>query len=248
MADLAARLPRDVVRVSGPDAVTFLQGQLSQDIEKLEAGARGRSLLLEPDGKLGYLLGVERTGDDTFDLDIDAGFGAGVAARLTRFKLRVHCDIDLIPAGPADDSIDLAHIESDRIAAGIPAMGAELTEGVIAEEAGVVADSVSFTKGCFVGQELVARIDSRGANVPRRLRHVVIAAVDELPPVGSEVVVGGDVVGTITSIATTADGGAVALAYIKRAVDPPAEAEVRWDGGAVRAQVKSIDPAPTMQE
>ena len=57
-----------------------------------------------------------------------------------------------------------------------PVMGRELDERTIPAEAGVVDRSVSFTKGCYTGQELVARIDSRGGNVPRRLRGIVVPA------------------------------------------------------------------------
>ena len=63
--------------------------------------------------------------------------------------------------------------EALRVELGVPADG-EFQEGMIPAESGVVAETVSFTKGCFVGQELVARIDSRGGNVPRHLRGVLI--------------------------------------------------------------------------
>ncbi len=66
-------------------------------------------------------------------------------------------------------------VEACRIASGIPAMGAELTNKTIAAEAGFVERTVSFTKGCYTGQELVARIDSRGSNVARRLVGVIAA-------------------------------------------------------------------------
>ena len=85
----AVRLARDAVMVSGPDAVDFLQGQLSQDVGALAAGAGAWTLLLEPDGKLGFWLRVSRTAPDEFVLDVDGGFGAPVRARLERFKLRV---------------------------------------------------------------------------------------------------------------------------------------------------------------
>ena len=119
--------------------------------------------------------------------------------------------------------------ETLRILAGVPAMGAELTEDTIPAEAGVVDMSVSFTKGCYTGQELVARIDSRGGNVPRHLRGLVGSA--ELT-VGDSVVVDGDEVGTVTSAS-----GRVGLASIKRAVDSfPAAAIV----GGVPADVHEL--------
>jgi folate-binding protein YgfZ len=86
-------------------------------------------------------------------------------------------DVVLDPAtGPLPEGIiacgrDAA--EACRIASGIPAMGSELTDKTIAAEAGLVDRSVSFTKGCYTGQELVARLDSRGNNVPRRLVGIV---------------------------------------------------------------------------
>ena len=67
-------------------------------------------------------------------------------------------------------------VEACRIVSGIPAMGTELTAKTIAAEAGLVERTVSFTKGCYTGQELVARIDARGSNVPRRLVGVVAPA------------------------------------------------------------------------
>ena len=127
-----------------------------------------------------------------------------------------------------------------RIEAGIPAMGAELTERTIPAEAGVVERTVSFTKGCFTGQELVARIDSRGGNVPRHLRGVVLED-DVLPPVGADVLVEAKVVGSLTSVAASPGrGGGVALAYARRDVVPPVDAEVRWEGGQARARIESL--------
>lgn len=119
------------------------------------------------------------------------------------------------PPGMAEATeVDLERL---RIIAGVPAMGSELTAETIPAEAGIVQRSVSFTKGCFTGQELVARIDSRGGNVPRRLRGLVGAG--DLR-VGDSVVVAGAEVGVVTSAV-----GSVGLAYIKRSVESlPADA------------------------
>ena len=96
--------------------------------------------------------------------------------------------------------VGLDAYEAVRIECGVPAMGSELTERTIPAEAGqwVIDRSVSFTKGCYTGQELVARIDSRGGNVPRHLRGIVIDA--DPPPVGGVVVADGVEVGTLTSV------------------------------------------------
>ena len=127
-----------------------------------------------------------------------------------------------------------------RVEAGVPEMGRELDERTIPAEAGVVERSVSFTKGCYTGQELVARIDSRGGNVPRRLRGVVIGT-NVIPPPGASVTVDGKAVGELTSVAESLGRRApVALAYVRRAVEPPADAVVAWEGGSAPARVEVL--------
>lgn len=119
--------------------------------------------------------------------------------------------------------IDPATYEEFRLRAGIPAMGADLTEKTIPGETGLVSMTVSFTKGCYTGQELVARIDSRGGHVPRRLRRLSMPG--EVPP-GSDLfeAPGGSApVGRVTSSAPAAGGGWVGMGYIKRGLEPPLE-------------------------
>lgn len=130
--------------------------------------------------------------------------------------------------------------EAVRIEAGIPVMGREIDERTIPAEVGVVERAVSFTKGCYTGQELVARIDSRGGNVPRRLRGLVVLG-DASPPAGAVLQVDGKDVGELTSVATSPGLGAtVALALVRRAVEPPAEVLVAWNGQSVAARVEVL--------
>ncbi len=277
-------LPRDFFRVVGTDARSFLQGQLSQQVD-VPVGTSAWSFLLQPQGKVVALLRLTRLGDDEYVLDTDAGWTDTVVARLNRFKLRVKAEISVIegwqclavrgpgaheaaPGGVAADwpgwpGVDLVGptgeveapagvrvcsreaYEVARIEAGVPMMGRELDESTIPAEAGVVDRSVSFTKGCYTGQELVARIDSRGGNVPRRLRGVVVAGGEAsspmAPPVGATIHADGKDVGVLTSVAWSPRvGGPVALAYVRRAVEPPAEVELRWDGGGAGAQVLAL--------
>ena len=124
--------------------------------------------------------------------------------------------LDLLGPSPAvPPGVHLCSLEAYdvvRIETGVPAMGSELDERTIPAEAGVVPQTVSFTKGCYTGQELVARIDSRGGNVPRHLRGVVVAA-DSPPPVGAAVQADGKDVGSLTSVGVSPGLGApVALA------------------------------------
>ncbi len=126
--------------------------------------------------------------------------------------------------------------EAVRIEAGVPVNGRELVEGSIAAEAGLVERTVSFTKGCFTGQELVARLDSRGSKVARRLCGVVVSddAGAGVPPVGASVFTadGSHEVGALSSVAWSPGAAAtVALATLHRRVSPPESVQVRWSDG-----------------
>jgi tRNA-modifying protein YgfZ len=281
---------RDVVTAVGPDAMTYLQGQCSQDLDGLGVGESVESLVLSPQGKVDAYVRVTRVADDSFVLDTDAGGGGALLDRLQRFRLRV--DVDLEPAGwaclalrgpaavappgvgapggpllappvtwpgwtgvdllgpaPDDDPeldgwlpagavrCDAETWDAARIEAGVPMGGREVTGSTIAAEAGLVDRTVSFTKGCFTGQELVARLDARGSNVARHLRGVVVAG-GARPPVGAAVWTadGAHQVGTLSSVAWSEGRGAtVALATLQRRVVPPEPVVVRWDGAEADA-------------
>jgi folate-binding protein YgfZ len=125
---------------------------------------------------------------------------------------------------------DVSFYERRRIETGWPAMGAELDEHTIPGEAEVVPVAVSFTKGCYTGQELVARIDSRGGNVPRHLRRVV-ASDDEIVALGADLVIDDRVVGRVTSAS-----GEIGLAYVARGVELPDSGTV----GGVNVEVSGL--------
>ena len=151
MSDVGTR--RDTVRVTGPDTWTFLQSLLSQDVADLADGASLPTLLLTPQGKVDVVGVITRIGDDAV-IDTDPGWGERLIASLTRFKIRTKVELTL-EAAPEVDADAFAVEEAARIAAGIPRMGADLDDSVIPQEAFLELDAVSFTKGCFIGQELV---------------------------------------------------------------------------------------------
>lgn len=137
--------------------------------------------------------------------------------------------------------LDDLGFEALRIRSGVPRWGSEMTEDTIPATVGqwVIDASVSFTKGCYTGQELVARIDSRGGNVPRRLLGVEIAGEAPLP--GAEVTVDGAVAGVITSSAPDAQaGGSVALAFISRSVDLGDAGKAEGAVGSVPARLVPV--------
>lgn len=307
--------PRDVLSVHGPDAESYLQGQLSQDVAGLPVGGTADSLLLQPDGKLTALLRVTRVDGQGFVLEVDGGYGDTVVGRLKKFLLRSKVEMERLDwrclalrgpevqlvaggmlavlaergvmaltfdwngwggvdlLGPKDVVLDPASgqlpdgviacgdevVEACRIVSGIPAMGSELTDKTIAAEAGLVERTVSFTKGCYTGQELVARLDSRGNNVPRRLVGVVGGTEDGKLARGMTLHAGEDptvahdseadmvtdkVVGSLTSTAWSSEiGGWVALAYLHRSVDAPGPIRIRSGdglGGSHPARVATL--------
>jgi len=126
---------------------------------------------------------------------------------------------------PGVDVVGADVFEAARIDAGVPVSGVDITTDTIPAEAGawLIEASVSFTKGCYTGQELVARVDSRGSNVPRPLRRLRSAGAAPGLVAGAEVTtLDGDVVGRVTSAAPMpADGAIVALGPLARSVEVP---------------------------
>jgi folate-binding protein YgfZ len=254
----AVWLDRDVVAATGPEAASFLQGQLSQDVLALADAGSAWSWLLAPTGKVDALVRVTRLDAEDWLLDTDAGWGEVVLTRLNRFRLRTRVELAIRPwrvlglrgqaapegdggvvgvaAWPRFDGVDLlgetpavpegwpvrptADFEAERIAAGLPKMGAELTDKTIPAETDLIDLTVSFTKGCYTGQELVARIDSRGGNVPRHLRGLLLPAGVE--PGTDLVDADGRPAGTVTSAAVSATLGPVGLGYVRRGIEVPA--------------------------
>jgi folate-binding protein YgfZ len=205
---------RDRITVSGPDARTYLHSQVAQDVEVMEVGDLRWTFVLDPTGKVVSLARLTRSSDDVFELDTDAGYGDVLAERLRRFKIRVDADIALVAA--TVDAADLPSPEAEiaRVAMGWPRMGAEIMPGeTIPAATGVTAVAASFTKGCYPGQELIERMDSRGAEAPRSLR-VIDVAVDARPgdPVLDDA---GTIIGEITSVA-----GTKAIASVRRGATP----------------------------
>jgi aminomethyltransferase len=147
----------------------------------------------------------------------------------------------LFDAGIAPAGIDA--YEAVRIEAGVPRQGKDIDGATIPQEAFLERDAVSFTKGCFLGQELVCRIDTRG-HVNRYLRGLrVLDAVR--PPEGAEIIVGDRVVGAVTSVAQSLSLRApVALGMVRRDVEVPSAATVRWDGAEARAEVRALPLVP----
>lgn len=130
-----------------------------------------------------------------------------------------------------------AALEVLRIEAGRPAWGVDMTDDTLLHEAGLdLLDAVSYTKGCYTGQEVVARVHFRG-HVNRVLRGLRLAS----PPDGEARVYAGDAeVGDVRSRAVSPRLGAVALAMLRREVEPGAVVTVRSAGGDAPATVVAL--------
>ena len=159
-----------VLHVDGHDAESFLQGQLTQDMSAVTSDPLW-SLLLTPDSKIVALVHVSRTVTG-FDLVLPQELIDASYARLKRFLLRISCTIE-------SESVDVGpwlH-DGDRIDLKFPGIG-DFAKGFTPHTFGrsFVDATISFSKGCFTGQELVGRLDARGSSVP--FRFVAFAAPD----------------------------------------------------------------------
>jgi folate-binding protein YgfZ len=224
------------VRVAGPDAGDFLQRMLSNDVETLGAGGSCEALLLTPKARVIAPLRVLRRGERDFLLSTEPELGDRVSAELLRSRFAAKVEIDreqhdawlvldggeVIDKRPAGDDIGANEYERWRIEHAVPRWGAEIDERVLPAEAGLDETHISFTKGCYPGQEPIARQHYRG-KVNRRLR---VLEVESARP-GDEIREDDKVVGRVTSAVP-----GLALGYVRTEV--PRDAAVTIDGRAAR--------------
>jgi len=223
----------ELVEVRGPDARSYLQVQLSQDLGGAAPPASLGSLLLDPNGTVVAAGLVHLRSDEDVDLEVPLGVAALALARLQRFALRVRVDFG-VAAAPAGTRGWLAD-ELARIDAGIPGVR-ELAAGLVAHSLppDVLEATVSFTKGCYPGQELVARMHARGAAAPYTLRRARLEA-----PVSPGAEAGDPrFKGTVTSVAPDPAGGFHALVVLHRSDAQGATVEVRTPSGVLEAVLR----------
>jgi tRNA-modifying protein YgfZ len=238
-----ARRPRAYLRVAGPDAEEYLQRMVSNDVT---AGEVVDALLLTPKSRLIAPLRVWRRGPDDFLLLTEPELGEVVRAQLLRARFAAKCEIEpeehcsVLVFGEADGipgelpgsvevldadldaTLDTEELERARIEAGIPAWGKELDDSILPAEAGLDETHISFTKGCYPGQEPIARLRHRG-HVNRRLR---VVDVDDAQP-GDEIAWEGKTVGRVTSAVP-----GLALGYVRAEV--PDDAGLAVGGATAR--------------
>jgi folate-binding protein YgfZ len=215
---------------------------VSNDVAALQPGETCDALLLTPKAKLIAPLRVWRRGADDFLLLSEPELGDAIVSTLARARFAARCEIEReehvsaivlgedgagipcpdygVPAREVIDvdvdGADVEELERLRIEAGTPRWGRELDDRILPAEAGLDERAVSFTKGCYPGQEPIARLRYRG-KVNRRLR---VLSTESATP-GDEIHYDGKSVGRVTSAVP-----GVALAYVRTEVPDGAELEV----------------------
>jgi tRNA-modifying protein YgfZ len=260
-----AHRPRAFVAVSGPDAEDYLQRMVSNDVASLAPGESCEALLLTAKARVIAPMRVFRRAPDEFLLLTEPELGERLRDDLVRMRFAAKARIELeehdsylllgtseggvpnedygVPAvevldEPPREGLPVLvdeELERLRIEAGTARFGREIDDRVLPAEAGLVERAVSLTKGCFPGQEPIARLQYRG-HANRGLRVLALETI-ELPAADSEVSHEGKAVGRVTS-AAAADGRVVALAYVRAEVPADAELEVG------RAKARSLHLSP----
>ena len=276
---LLDRSERGKLALSGRDAASFLQGQVTNDVERLVEGEGCYAAFLTPKGKMlgdlrvlfadgELLLDTERVAlQDLFNMirrfsigydvelekrtlerglltligpDVDHVVGTGelpatehshrpiILDGIDARAIRTDSGIDLLCLAAETETVRSAltgrgavpvseeAAECLRIERGRPLYGVDLDDTVIPQEAGLNERAVSFTKGCYVGQETVARLHYRG-KPNRHLRGVRLSA--SYPP-GTELLLGDRIVGRLTSVVESPRFGPIGLALVRREAEP----------------------------
>ena len=282
------RSERGKLALTGADAKTFLQGQVSNDVEALSPGSGCYAAFLTPKGKMlgdvrildagdEILLDTERVAlQELFNMvrRFSVGYAVelhkrtlqrgllsllgpeaqavaaiealgpaedahavvtvdGIAARAIRTDLGLDllCDADDTAALTATlaarggEPVSETVADCVRVEHGRPRYGVDIDDTVIPQEADLNARAVSFTKGCYVGQETVARLFYRG-KPNRQLRGLKLSAA---APSGAPISLGDRVVGRLGSVAESPALGSIALALVRREAPPGSEVTVGDD-------------------
>ncbi len=280
------RVDRGVLAVAGRDRAAWLQGLVTNDVEALADGQGCYAAYLTPQGRMITDMNIVARGSRLL-LDVPAPLAASLRERLdgliftedaqvtdesvnlsvwtvfekrsdSRSGLTVFAERDQTPSGP---EVDLDTYEVVRIEDGVPKFLADMTEDTIPLEAGIEDRAISFTKGCYVGQEVIVRITHRGGGrVAKRLVRWKAAVADE--PTGGDqpslsavagakaeglsfssearILSGERDIGRVTSAAFSPDQNAiVGLGYAHRDfVERGTEVTVVWNDAQAKAQIQ----------
>ena len=260
---------RGVLRVSGPDRLTWLHSLTTQHLEQLQPGVTTGTLVLSPQGHVEHAMYGSDDGE-AFTAHVEPGAAPALVEWLDRMRFMMRVEVadltdelavvwrpaatgpapysgyQLVPrdqlatfaeaAGPA---AGLWAFEALRIARGEPRVGLDTDHRTIPNEVGFIGPSVHLDKGCYRGQETVARVHTLG-RIPRRLTLLHLdGSENRLPAQGTELRHDGKAVGFVGTSARHHELGPIALAIVKRQV--PLDATLDADG-VPAAQETLVDP------
>jgi folate-binding protein YgfZ len=235
--------------VMGADRVAFLQGQCTNDIQKLVAGQSCYVAFLTAKGKMrgeGEVICLP----DAFLLETSLGLSPSlekfiitedvavkdVSASLSEWLMVGGAEVNLpadavtfahplgtgvISREPLTATLSVEALETRRVEAAVPKWGADMDENTIPNEAGLERRAMSYDKGCYIGQETIARIKTYG-HVNRQLVQLAIESqagtpAPPMPARGEKIFAGEREVGQVTSVAYSARlGKLLALGYVRR--------------------------------
>jgi folate-binding protein YgfZ len=298
-AGMLERPERRLLVCRGPDAVTYVHDQLTNEVEALEPGEGCYAALLDRKARMQADLRVLRTGPDELLLDCDAEGRDALGAHLGRYRVgrdvdfenradthavlsvigpaaasvtgvgplapeHAHrevalggrdaravatdvgidliCrrdDLDAIAAALADagvEAVEPGAAEIVRVESGRPRFGREMTTETIPQEAGINDRAVSFTKGCYIGQETVARLHYRG----KPNRHLRGLRLSEPVDAGATVRLGERDLGRVGTAVLSPAHGPIALAILRREAEPGGTVVIDGDGTPVQAEVVEV--------
>jgi folate-binding protein YgfZ len=257
---------RDVVRLTGPDRLTWLHSITTQYFEGLQPGVRTSALILGPQGHIEHGF-VGYDDGEAFTAHVEPGTQTALVEWLDRMRFLMRVEVadvtadvavawrpasgyDLVPrerleayAAAAGPAAGMWAFEALRIARGEPRLGLDTDHRTIPNEVGWIGSTawgaVHLDKGCYRGQETVARVHTLG-RPPRRLTLLHLdGSANRLPGAGTPLLHDGREVGFVGSSARHHELGPIALALVKRAV--PLDATLDADG-LPAAQEVVVDP------
>jgi len=259
------RSNRGVVTVTGADRLSWLHSLTSQALDKLAPGEAAQALILDPNGRVEHHLTLSDDGTTTW-LHVEPGTAGALVEFLDsmRFMLRVEvADVTVghaVFTGPEGDRIlprgnldafagelierglapaGMWAFEALRIAAHVPRLGMDTDNKTIPHEMGWIETAVALNKGCYRGQETVARVHNLG-HPPRRLVLLHLdGSAERLPAHGDPVELDGAQVGWVGSTARHYELGPIGLALVKRTA--PVDATL-LAGGVAAAQEVVVSP------
>jgi folate-binding protein YgfZ len=256
---------RPVVRISGPDRLSWLNDLTSQQLLGLVPGVPTETLVLSPQGHVEHHLQLVDDGSAVL-AHVEPGTGAALVQWLDRMRFMLRVEVSdvtsawavlgsadggwrLVPrddlAGLTDELAGVWAWEALRVEREQPRLGVDTDHRTIPNETTWLQSAVHLAKGCYRGQETVARVANLG-RPPRRLALLHLDGSDsELPPVGADLLLGERVVGRVGSAARHHELGPIALALVKR--QAPA-GEGYTVGGIAAALDPAVEPEPERRQ